>query len=100
MEKKSSYHCIDGRSYDVTMTWNENFKDTDKIFKADFVAIDQANSRKLVMPREIATYAIGNPEEPLGECVKYYYKGNREELMSDYLTTAYRRVCDWIERGK
>ena len=100
MEKKSQYHCIDGRDYDVTMTWDEKFKDKDHIFKASFTAIDQATSRALVMPREIATYQIADPDEDLGERVKYYYGGDRELLMSDYLTSAYRRVCDWIERGK
>lgn len=100
MEQKSTYRCIDGRSYDVTMAWNENFKDKDIVFKITFSAIDQATHRALTLPREIATYAIGDPEEPLGERVKYYFGGDRQLLMTDYLTTAYRRACDWIERGK
>ena len=29
MEKKSHYHSPDGRNYDVTMAWDENFKDAD-----------------------------------------------------------------------
>ena len=100
MQQQSVYHCIDGRTYDVTMKWNEHFKDADIIFKITFDAIDQATHRALKLPREIATYAIGDPEEPLGERVKYYFHGDRQLLMTDYLTTAYRRVTDWIERGK
>jgi hypothetical protein len=100
MEKKTSYHCIDGRSYDVTMSWNENFKDADKIFKVNFKAVDKQTGRTLNLPREIATYAIGDAEETLGERVKFYHNGNREELMSDWVTTAYRRASDYIERGK
>jgi hypothetical protein len=99
MEKKSLYRCVDGRNYDVKMSWNENFKDADLIFKITFAAIDQATDRALKLPREIATYAIGDPSETLGERVKYYYHGDRQLMMTDYLTSAYRRVTDWIERG-
>jgi len=100
MEKKSRYHCVDGRDYEVTMAWDENFKDKDHIFKTTFKAIDKATGRAYVLPREIATYQIGDPDENLGERTKWYYEGSRELLMSDYLTTAYRRACDYIERGK
>jgi len=100
MDKKSSYYTIDGRAYDVTMSWDEKFGDNDKIFRIFFAAKDRDTGRMLNLPREIATYAIGDPEETLGERVKYYYNGDREGLMSDWLTTAYRRACDWIERGK
>lgn len=100
MEKKTSYYCIDGRAYDVTMAWNENFRDSDKIFKINFKAVDKQTGRALNLPREIATYAIGDVEDTLGERVKYYYNDNREEMMGDWVTTAYRRVSDYIERGK
>ncbi len=100
MEKQSNYQTIDGRRYAVTMTWNEKFKDADGIFKVQFQAIDRGTDRSLTLPREFATYQIGDPEESLGERVKYYYGGDRELLMTDYLTTAYRRICDFIERGK
>lgn len=100
MEKKSSYQCNDGRGYSVTMTWDENFKDSDKIFRIGFKAIDKKTDKPLALPREIATYAIGDPEETLGERVKFYHHGNREDMIQDYVTTAYRRVSDYIERGK
>lgn len=100
MDKKSTYRTVDGRTYDLTMTWDADFKETEKIFNAKFEAVDRETKRPLKLPREIATYAIGDTEETLGERVKYYFQGNRELLMTDYLTTAYRRVTDWIERGK
>lgn len=100
MDKKTTYRCIDGRAYDVVMAWDDAFKDTDKVFKITFTATDQATGRPLKLPREIATFAIGDMEENLGERVKYYFAGDRALLMTDYLTTAYRRACDWIERGK
>ena len=100
MEKKSHYHCIDGRHYEITMAWDADFKDKDHVFKTTFTAVDQETGRTLALPREIATYAVGDPDENLGERVKYYYEGKREVLMTDYLTTAYRRACDYIERGR
>jgi len=100
MEKKSSYYCQDGRAYDVTMTWNENFKDAEKVFQINFKAIDKETGRALALAKEIALYQIGDMTETLGERVKYYYNGSREDFMSDYLTSAYRRATDWIERGK
>ena len=99
MEKKSNYNCVDGRKYDVTMTWDEKFKDADNVFKIGFAATDRETGRALKLPREIATYTIGDPEENMGERVKYYYGGDRELLMQEYLTSAYRRACDYIERG-
>ena len=99
MDKKSSYYCVDGRSYDVTMTWDESFKDAEKIFKIGFKAVDKQTGRALRLPREITTYAIGDPDESLGERVKFYFGGSRELLMQEYLTSAYRRACDYIERG-
>ncbi len=100
MEKKSSYYCQDGRSYNVNMVWNENFRDDDKVFKINFTAVDKESGRPLQLAKEIALYQIGDMTETLGERVKYYYNGSREDFMSDYLTSAYRRATDWIERGK
>ena len=99
MEKKSQLHCTDGRSYSMTMAWNENFKDTDSIFKITFKAVDQSTDQPYVLPREIATYQIGDPDENLVQRVQYYYDNSGELLISDYLTTAYRRACDYIQRG-
>jgi len=100
MKKNSRYLTRDGRDYDVTVNWDEKFKDSDIIFTMKFEAINRETKKSLLLPREIATYSIGNPQEPLGERVKYYYEGSRDALAADYVTSAYRRVTDWIERGK
>lgn len=100
MEKKSQYHCVDGRKYHVSMVWDENFKDKDHVFKIAFKATDIDSGDALKLPREIATYQIADPDENLGERIKWYYEGSRELLMAEYLTSAYRRACDYIERGR
>lgn len=100
MEKKTSLLCRDGRHYDIKMIWNENFKPTDLIFKTLFTASNRETGRALALPKEFATYAIGDPQESLGERVEHYYGGDKDRLISDYVTSSYRRVSDFIERGK
>ena len=82
------------------MAWSDTFKDDDKVFAIKFTAIDKNTGRPLPLAKEIGLYQIGDMTESLGERVKYYYGGNRDEMMAEYLTSAYRRAMDWIERGK
>lgn len=100
MEKKSVLRCRDGRVYNITMAWDPHFKDSDNIYPIRFQVVDKNTGRPLRLPREIATFAIGDPTEALGERVKTYYGGNREAMLTDYLEMAYRRATDWVERGK
>jgi len=100
MEKKSVLRCRDGRVYNITMSWSPDFKENENIFPIRFQVVDQGTGRALRLPREIATFAIGDPLEPLGERVKTYYAGNREAMLTDYLEMAYRRATDWVQRGK
>jgi hypothetical protein len=100
MEQKSVLNCLDGRSYDLTMTWNEKIKESENVFPVLFAATDRAGGRKLKMPREIATFALGDPMETIGERTRNYYGGSREAMIAHYLESAYRRVTDWIQRGR
>jgi len=100
MEQKSVLNCLDGRSYDLTMSWNEKIKETENIFPIQFAAVERSNGRKLKMPKEIATFALGDPLENIGERTRMYYEGSREALIAHYLEMAYRRVTDWINRGR
>ena len=100
MEKKSVLRSRDGRAYNVTMSWNTEFKDSENIFPIKFQVVDRATGRPLRLPREIATFAIGDPMENLGYRVQTYYAGNREAMLTDYLEMAFRRASDWVQRGK
>ncbi|HEX5322968.1 MAG TPA: hypothetical protein VFW40_04220 [Capsulimonadaceae bacterium] len=100
MEKKSVLRCRDGRVYNIKMSWNPDFNDNDYIYPIKFQVVDQASGRSLRLPREIATFAIGDPLEPLGERARTYYSGNREAMLTDYLEMAFRRTTDWVQRGK
>ena len=100
MEKKSVYATRDGRRYDVVMSWNEKIKDSENVFPIKFTVTDKSNSRLLKLPREIATFAIGDPAENIGERAQAYFGGNRDIMFIDYLESAFRRACDYVERGK
>jgi hypothetical protein len=100
MEKKSVYSTIDGRRFDVLMSWNENIKESDHIFAVKFKVTDQVSGRPLKLPREIETFAYGDPAESVSARATAYYGGSREMMIVDYLESAYRRACDYVERGK
>ena len=51
MNQKSVLTCLDGRRYDLTMSWNEKMKDTESVFPIQFVAIDRESGRGLKMPK-------------------------------------------------
>jgi hypothetical protein len=99
MEKKSVYHTRDGRTYDMTMSWNETFKDSDHVFPIHFQFVDKSTGRAVVLPREIATFALGGPEDTLTYRIQTDYAGSREAMIGDFTEMAYRRVTDWLERG-
>jgi hypothetical protein len=100
MEQKSVVTCLDGRIYDLTMTWNDKIKDTETVFPIQFAAVDRAGGRKLKMPREIATFAFGDPQRSIGERISIDYGGSREAMIGHFLESAHRRVTDWIQRGR
>jgi hypothetical protein len=100
MEQKSVFNCIDGRSYDLTMSWSDTIKDGERVFPIQFLATDRSTSRKLKLPREIATIAFGDPTENLSERIRMYYGGSREAMIGHYLEQAFRRATDWIQRGR
>ena len=100
MEQKSVLNTLDGRTFDLTMSWNEKIKETENVFPIQFKAVDRATGRALKMPREIATFAVGDPAETVGDKARNYYGGSREAMVGHFLEMAYRRVTDWIQRGR
>ena len=100
MEQTSVLNCLDGRSYNLTMSWNEKIKESEHVFPISFKAVERASGRALKLPREIATFALGDPAEDIGERTRVYYGGSLEALTAHYLEMAYRRATDWINRGR
>jgi hypothetical protein len=100
MEKKSVYNTRDGRSYDMNVSWNPEIKLTETVFPIAFKFTDRATGRPLKLPREIATFAIGDPGENLGEKIETYFGGDKNAMFIDYVEMAIRRVTDYVERGR
>lgn len=100
MEKKSVYTTRDGRSYDMTVSWNENIKLSENVFAVVFKFVDRATGRPVKLPREIETFAIGDPTETLGEKATTYFGGDKNAMLVDYIEMAMRRVTDYMERGR
>jgi hypothetical protein len=100
MEQKTVYRTIDGRVYDVAVSWDENFKPTAHEFPIKFTFVDRSTNKAIKLPREIGTFTVGDPEETLGEKVEHYFRGSRESMITDYVEMAIRRVYDWVQRGK
>ncbi len=93
------YRCRDGRAYDATMSWNAQFREDDLVFPIKFDFVDQSTRRKLRLPREITTFAVGDPTFTLGETVAHFFGGAKDAMIAQYVEMAHRRVCDWVERG-
>jgi hypothetical protein len=100
MEQKTVFRTTDGRVYDVAVSWDESFKAGAHEFPIKFAFTDRTTKKPLVLPREIKTFTVGDPEETLGEKVEHYFRGSRESMITDYVEMAMRRVYDWVQRGK
>ncbi|MDR3707806.1 MAG: hypothetical protein P4L33_05875 [Capsulimonadaceae bacterium] len=100
MEKKSVYNTRDGRSYEMVVTWSTDIKLTETVFPIQFRFTDKATGQPVKLPREIATFAIGGPEETLDERIKMFYEGDKNAMFIDYVEMAMRRATDYVERGR
>ncbi|HEY3331160.1 MAG TPA: hypothetical protein VGK19_14120 [Capsulimonadaceae bacterium] len=100
MEKKTTYNTRDGRAYDVSINWNPDIKLSEHIFPIKFQFVDKVSGKALKLPREIETYAVGTPEDTLGQRVDMHYAGNKDSMFVDFLESAIRRVTDYVERGR
>jgi hypothetical protein len=68
-------------------------------FEAQVSALQEATGKPMVLPKELATYRIGETEHPFREYVRMDWGGDSEAAIAHLLTTIYRRVYAYIERG-
>ena len=100
MEKNSVCNTRDGRSYDMHVSWDPGIKLTEHVFPIAFKFTDRATGSPLKLPREISTFAIGDPAETLSQRINMYFGGDKDAMFTDYVETAMRRVIDYVERGQ
>ena len=100
MEQKNVYTTTSGMKYEMTVSWNPDIALTENVFPIRFDVVDKDRGLAVKLPREIATFAIGDPAETLGDRVDFYYGGDKNAMFVDYIETAMRRAMDYVERGR
>lgn len=99
-QTRRRYIASDGTNYIVTVSWDERRLDKAHWFEARVEATDPDSGFKYPFPREIATFRIGETEHPFRDYVKIDWNGDREAAINHFLGTIYRRVYDYLERGR
>ena len=83
----------------VSVTYNESTLDTAHWFETKVDAVNEKTGEKYKFPPEIRTYRIGEIEHSFREYVQIDWAGDREAAINHLLSSLYRRVYSFIERG-
>ena len=83
----------------VTVSWNEDSLATSHWFEAKVVAEREKGGEPIKLPRELATYRVGETERPYRDLIKIDFDGDREAAFQHLLGTITRRVYSYLERG-
>ncbi len=99
-QAKKRYTSTDGVDYIVTVSWDERKLDKAQWFEANVEATQEGTTFSYPFPPEIRTYRIGEIEHTFREYVNIDWEGDREAAINHFLATIYRRVYDYLERGR
>ena len=99
-QTKRRYTSSDGIDYIVTVSWDERKLDKAHWFEAKVEAIQEGTDFSYPFPPEIATFRIGEIEHSFRQYVDIDWAGDREAAINHFLGTIYRRVYDYLERGR
>jgi hypothetical protein len=83
----------------VSATYDERGLDSAHWFEAKIEAVNERTGKKYPFPKEIATYRIGEVEHSFRKYVELDWQGDREAAINHFMSTIYRRVYAYIERG-
>ena len=83
----------------VTVSWNEDALLTAHWFEAKVAAETEKTGAAVKLPRELATYRVGETERPYREYIRIDFAGDREAALQHLLGTITRRVYSFLERG-
>jgi hypothetical protein len=89
----------DGKDFLVTISWEESAFQSAHWFEAQVAVQQEPDGTPLKLPRELATYRVGETERPYRELVRLDFGGDREAALGHLLGTICRRVYAFIERG-
>lgn len=97
---KRRYTTRDGKNdWIVTVSYDERGLSTAHWFEAKVAAVNEQTGAQYPFAPEIATYRIGEIEHTFREFVALDFGGDREAAIDHLLSTIYRRVYSFIERG-
>ena len=99
MQTKRRFTTVDGADWIVTATVDLDRLDKAHWFEAQIEAVEEKTGKKYPFPREIRTYRIGEAEHTFRQYVSLDWQGDREAAINHFLSTIYRRVYSYIERG-
>jgi hypothetical protein len=97
---KRRYTTVDGKTdWIVTVSYEERGLSTAHWFESKVSAVNERTGEKYPFPPEIATYRVGEIEHSFRQYVALDFGGDREAAITHLLSTIYRRVYSFIERG-
>lgn len=99
-QTKHRYTSVDGKNdFIVTVGVDPAALDRAHWFEASVGVENERTGEKMKLPRELATYRIGEIEHSFKQFVALDFGGDRDAAVSHHLDTIYRRVYSFIERG-
>lgn len=97
---KRRYTTVSGTDdWIVSVSYDEGALARAHWFEAQVSATNEATGASCKLPKELATYRVGETEHPFREYVRMDWAGDTEAAIAHLTNTIYRRVYAFIERG-
>jgi hypothetical protein len=89
----------ENRDWIVSVSYDDHALTRAHWFEASVNATDEATGKAFPLPKELATYRIGETEHPFRDYVRIDWGGDTEAAITHLLNTIYRRIYAYLERG-
>ena len=97
---KRRYTTVEGdQDWIVAVSYDDHALGRAHWFEAQVSAVNERTGSALALPKELATYRIGETEHPFRDYVRMDWGGDTEAALGHLVNTIYRRVYAYIERG-
>ena len=94
------YTTVNGNDdWIVSVSYDDHALTRAHWFEAQVSATHEASGKTFALPKELATYRVGETEHPFRDYVRMDWGGDTEAAIAHLLNTIYRRVYAFIERG-
>ena len=97
---KRRYTSVSGNEdFIVSVSYDDHALIRAHWFEAQVGALYESTGKPFALPKELSTYRIGETEHPFRDYVRMDWGGDTEAAIGHLLSTIYRRVYAYIERG-